>query len=432
MLDERKSGLLLPVFSLPGPYGIGTLGAGARRWVDFLADAGQTWWQILPLNPVGPGNSPYMSPSVFDGNPLFLDPEILFEKGLISRSELDSCRWGDPGRVDYDWLRRARIPLLEIAAARSGEEDFLQKEFARQWSALRAYANEKGVRIMGDLPIYVSPDGKEAREQPGLFQLGADGKPGRVAGVPPDAFSDVGQLWGNPLYDWDGSREAVFDWWGRRMRHAASLYDGIRIDHFRGFHTYWSIPADAQDARAGRWERGPGQALVEHLVRNAPGMTIIAEDLGDLDDEVLQFFSESGLPGMKVLIHAFTPGADSAYLPHNCQKNAVMYTGTHDTPTFVQFLFQEADEEERRFACDYLALREDEGFGWGAVRGAWGSVCALAIAPFQDVLGLGGDARVNAPGTNGGHNWSWRVREEAMNGYVSGHLRYLTQLYNRI
>lgn len=432
MLTQRKSGLLLPIFSLPGPYGIGTLGAHARRFVDFLADAGQTWWQILPLNPPGPGNSPYMSPSVFEGNPLFLDPEILHAKGLITKNELDTCRWDDPDHVDYDWLRRSRVPLLEIAASRAGEPDFLQKEFLRQWHDVRAYANEKGVRIMGDLPIYVSPDGKEASEQPELFQLDADGKLGRVAGVPPDAFSETGQLWGNPLYDWDGHREEVFDWWGRRMRHAASLYDGVRIDHFRGFHTYWSIPADAQDARQGRWERGPGQALVDHLVQNAPGMTIIAEDLGDLDADVLQFFAQSGLPGMKVLIHAFTPGADSAYLPHNCGKNAVMYTGTHDTPTFLQFLFDEASEAERAFATDYLALRQDEGYGWGAVRGAWGSACALAIAPFQDVLGLGGDARVNAPGTKSDANWSWRVREDAMNDYVSGRLRHLTQLYSRL
>lgn len=432
MLTGRKSGLLLPVFSLPGPYGIGTLGAEARRWVDFLADAGQTWWQILPLNPPGPGNSPYMSPSVFEGNPLFLDPGILFEKGLLTKEELEGCRWDDPDQVNYDWLRATRLPRLEVAANRSGEEDFLQKEFLRQWTDLRAYANKKGVLIMGDLPIYVSPDGKEVLEQPELFQLDSQGKLNRVAGVPPDAFSDVGQLWGNPLYDWDGHRDEVFAWWARRMRHAASLYDGIRIDHFRGFHTYWSIPADAEDARKGHWEKGPGLALVDHLVQNAHGMTIIAEDLGDLDADVLQFFADSGLPGMKVLIHAFTPGADSAYLPHNCERNAVMYTGTHDTPTFVQWLFSEADENVRSFACDYLALREDEGFGWGAVRGAWGSVCALAIAPFQDVLGLGGDARVNAPGTNSSANWSWRVREDAMNGDVSGHLRYLTQLYSRL
>ncbi len=312
MLTGRKSGLLLPIFSLPGPYGIGTLGANAKKFVDFLADAGQTWWQILPLNPPGPGNSPYMSPSVFEGNPLFLDPDILCEKGLISKGELESCLYENPDRVDSDWLLRSRIPLLEIAAQRSGEEDFLQKEFMRQWTDLREYASSKGILIMGDLPIYVSPDGKEVAEQPELFQLDANGRLKAVAGVPPDAFSEVGQLWGNPLYDWKGHKQEVFDWWGKRMKHAASLYDGVRIDHFRGFHTYWSIPADAEDARSGHWVKGPGQALVNHLVASAPDMTIIAEDLGDLDDAVLKFFAKSGLPGMKVLIHSFTPGANSA------------------------------------------------------------------------------------------------------------------------
>ncbi len=432
MLTQRKSGLLLPIFSLPGPYGIGTLGAGARRFVDFLSEAGQSWWQILPLNPPGPGNSPYMSPSVFAGNPLFLDPDILAQKGLLTAKELESCRRDDPDRVDYDWLRETRLPLLEKAATRSGEKDFLQQEFLRQWTRLRAYANEKGVSILGDLPIYVSPDGKETAEQPELFQLDADGTPNRVAGVPPDAFSATGQLWGNPLYDWDGHRAEVFAWWVRRIRHAAQLYDGVRIDHFRGFHTYWSIPADAEDAREGRWELGPGQDLVDHLVKSAPGLTLIAEDLGDLDGKALKFLANSGLPGMKVLLHAFDPNWDSAFLPHNCEKNAVMYTGTHDTPTFVQWLFDEADDASRAFAIDYLRLREDEGYGWGAVRGAWASPCALAIAPFQDVLGLGADARTNTPGTMDSRNWSWRVRADAFNREVAAHLRHLTRLYRRI
>ncbi len=432
MLTGRKSGLLLPLFSLPGPYGIGVLGAGARRFVDFLAEAGQSWWQILPLNPPGPGNSPYMSPSVFAGNPLFLDPEVLAHKGLLTRAELESCRRDDPDRVDYDWLRAVRVPLLEKAAQRSGEADFLQREFLRQWAQLRAYAHQKGVSILGDLPICVSPNGKEVAEQPELFQLDAAGKLGRVAGVPPDAFSATGQLWGNPLYDWEGHRKEVFAWWGKRIRHAAGLYDGIRIDHFRGFHTYWSIPADAGDAREGHWEPGPGQALVDHLVQSAPGLTLIAEDLGDLDEKALKFIANSGLPGMKVLLYAFDPNGDSAYLPHNCEKNAVMYTGTHDTPTFVQWMFDEADAAARAFAIDYLRLREDEGYGWGAVRAAWASPCALAIAPFQDVLGLGADARTNTPGTMGPHNWSWRVRAEALNSEVAARLRHLTRLYRRI
>lgn len=432
MLNGRSSGVLLPIFSLPGPYGIGTFGAEAQRFIDFLSKAGQSWWQILPLNPPGPGNSPYMSPSVFEGNSLFLDPETLARQGLLTREELERCRRDNLDRVDYEWLRATRLPLLKLAAERSGEENFLQKEFLRQWAQLRAYAHKKGVSILGDLPIYVSPNGKEAAEQPELFQMNADGKLRRVAGVPPDAFSNVGQLWGNPLYDWDGHREEVFAWWRKRIRHAAGLYDGIRIDHFRGFHTYWSVPADAEDARQGCWEVGPGQALVDHLVQSAPGLTLIAEDLGDLDGKALEFIANSGLPGMKVLLYAFDPNGDSAYLPHNCEKNAVMYTGTHDTPTFVQWLFTQASADARAFAIDYLRLREDEGFGWGAVRGAWASPCALAIAPLQDVLGLGADARVNTPGTMGPHNWSWRVRAEAFNSEVSARLRHLTKLYRRL
>lgn len=258
MLTGRKSGILLPVFSLPGPFGTGTFGAEARRFVDFLSKAGQSWWQILPLNPPGPGNSPYMSPSVFEGNPLFLDPEVLAQKGLLTTKELESCRRDDPDQVDYDWLRATRLPLLELAAKRAGEKDFLQQEFLRQWTDLKAYANKKSVSILGDLPIYVSPNGKEVAERPELFQLDPDGSPGRIAGVPPDAFSDVGQLWGNPLYDWEGHRKETFSWWGERIRHAAELYDGVRIDHFRGIHTYWSVPVHAKDAREGHWEYGPG------------------------------------------------------------------------------------------------------------------------------------------------------------------------------
>ena len=430
-MEQRASGLLLPVFSLPGPWGVGTFGRQARQFVDFLADAGQRWWQILPLEPIGPGNSPYMSPSAFEGNPLFLDLEELVDQGLLTAAEADSARLDCPDRVDYDRLRAVRVPLLELAARRAGQPDFLQAEFARQWAALKAYANGKGVSLLGDLPIYVSPHGRDVTDHPELFQLDARGRPARVAGVPPDAFSGVGQLWGNPLYDWEGSRAAVFAWWAKRVRRAAGLYDAVRIDHFRAFHTYWSVPAGASDARAGRWEPGPGQALVDHLRASAPGLALIAEDLGDLDENARAFIERSGVPGMKVLVYAFDPDGDSAYLPHNCTRNSVIYTGTHDTPTFVQWLFSQADARQRAFAMEYLCLREEEGFGWGAVRGAWASPCALAIAPLQDVLGLGGDARVNTPGTMGPHNWSWRVRAEALNPGVAGRLRHLTQLYRR-
>ena len=451
-MTGRSSGILLPIFSLPGGCGVGSLGGGARTFVDFLAAAGQRWWQILPLVPPGSGNSPYMSPSAFAGNPWFLDLEDLARDGLLTPDELREARYPDLDRVDYRWLAETRLPLLRRAWKRGRtacrtEQDaflraqagwlpdhalftalhahlgalpldrwpeplrrrdpealepyqarladeidfqvFLQYQFFRQWTALRAYARARGVSILGDLPIYVSADSAEVWAHPRLFQLDEALRPKAAAGVPPDAFSDVGQHWGNPLYDWAGHRQALFTWWVRRMEHAALLYDAVRIDHFRGFHTYWSIPVGASAALEGRWEPGPGQDLVDHLRREVPGLDLIAEDLGDLDEAARDFIAGSGLPGMKILIYAFDPVGESAYLPHNCPTDAVVYTGTHDTPTFVQWLFQEASPAERAFASDYLRLRADEGFGWGAVCGAWAAPSRLAIAPLQDVLGLG-------------------------------------------
>ncbi|MBM6976358.1 4-alpha-glucanotransferase [Intestinimonas butyriciproducens] len=491
MLKGRSSGLLLPIFSLPGDYGIGTLGSGARQFIDFLAQARQHTWQILPLVPPGSGDSPYMSPSAFAGNPWLLDLEEFVQRGLLTHEELNGARYPQPDRVDYDWLRENRPPLLRTAwkrdtdtAARaaflqeqadwlpdhalfsaiheklglpldqwphdircrepdamerwgqslSDEVDFqvfLQYHFFRQWRALKTYANQKGIAIMGDLPIYVSADSVEVWSQPQLFQMDADFVPTAVAGVPPDAFSDVGQYWGNPLYDWAGHKKELFSWWTRRLQNAALLYDRLRIDHFRGFHTYWAIPASSKVAKDGKWEKGPGQALLDHFAKEVPQLELIAEDLGVLDDDVWHFIHNSGIPGMKILVFAFDPNGESSYLPHNCPKESVVYTGTHDTPTFVQWLFDEASPAEREFASDYLRLRADEGFGWGAICGAWMSPSALAIAPLQDVLGLGADARVNFPGTTGPNNWSWRVRSAAFNGDVSGKLAKITRTYRR-
>ena len=491
MLKGRSSGLLLPIFSLPGDYGIGTLGSGARQFIDFLAQARQHTWQILPLVPPGSGDSPYMSPSAFAGNPWLLDLEEFVQRGLLTREELNGARYPQPDRVDYDWLRENRPPLLRTAwkrdtdtAARaaflqeqadwlpdhalfsaiheklglpldqwphdircrepeamerwgqslSDEVDFqvfLQYHFFRQWRALKTYANQKGIAIMGDLPIYVSADSVEVWSQPQLFQMDADFVPTAVAGVPPDAFSDVGQYWGNPLYDWAGHKKELFSWWTRRLQNAALLYDRLRIDHFRGFHTYWAIPVSSKVAKDGKWEKGPGQALLDHFAKEVPQLELIAEDLGVLDDDVWHFIHNSGIPGMKILVFAFDLNGESSYLPHNCPKESVVYTGTHDTPTFVQWLFDEASPAEREFASDYLRLRADEGFGWGAICGAWMSPSALAIAPLQDVLGLGADARVNFPGTTGPNNWSWRVRSAALNGDVSGKLAKITRTYRR-
>lgn len=477
MNDYRSSGILLSVSSLPGPYGIGSLGAPARRFVDFLAEAGQHYWQILPLVPPGDGASPYMSPSAFAGNPYFIDLDELAAEGLLTDEELESARWNNPDRVDYGFLARTRMELLRSAWLRSlsrpapenvpelpwledyahfaalheryqapfrkwpadapaptkeelGFHIFLQQTFYRQWFALKKYANERAVRIMGDIPFYLSPDSVEVWKHPELFQLDKDGRLASVAGVPPDAFSADGQLWGNPLYDWTGHKKEVYAFWVERMSWCAKLFDAVRIDHFRAFHTYWSVPVDAESAKAGKWKKGPGMTLLNTLRKACPDLELIAEDLGDLDADCLKFVRNCGIPGMKILVFAFDPVAESAYLPHNCQRDSVVYTGTHDTPTFVQWLV-EGDVPSTNYAKAYLRLREDEGYGWGAVAGAWGAGSRLAIAAMQDVLGLGGDARMNAPGTQGAHNWSWRVREEAFNSFVSGKLKELTRIYRR-
>lgn len=491
-MKGRSSGVLLPVFSLPGDYGIGTLGKSARQFIDFLAVAGQKVWQILPLVPCGSGNSPYMSPSAFAGNPLLLDLEDLMTLGLLTPEELTSARFLYLDHVDYNWLRENRFLLLKKAwlrdvnsavrsvfleqqagwlpdhalfaalsqhfqcslnqwpdeAARLRNpttlaqyrieladeidfEVFLQYHFFRQWASLRRYAKTRGITIMGDIPIYVSADSVQVWSNPELFQLDKALNPTHVAGVPPDAFSDKGQHWGNPLYDWENQRAALFDWWTSRLKNAALLYDMVRIDHFRGFHTYWSIPAQAQSALEGHWKKGPGQPLIDFLTQQIPELALIAEDLGDLDEAARNFILGSGLPGMKVLVYAFDPVGDSSYLPHNCCVDSVIYTGTHDTPTFVQWLFSEASPEAQAFAFDYLRLRAEEGFGWGAVCGAWMSPSRLAIAPLQDILGLGADARVNFPGTTGCKNWSWRVRSEALNPEVAYRLKKITRTYRR-
>lgn len=472
-MKERASGILLPVFSLPSPYGIGTLGEPARRFVDFLERAGQRWWQILPLGPVGAGNSPYMSPSAFAGNPLLLDVDELFQAGLLTRAELETAKLpGQIDRIDYARLREVKLPLLVKAWKRAaaepkrpwgswekkphaepdwlapwcrwaaehalyGEDDpdfyyFLEEQFACQWYNLKTYANERGVGILGDVPIYVSPSGADAAQHPQLFQTDETGAFSSVAGVPPDYFSADGQLWGNPLYDWKGHKKDLFEWWSKRVRHCAALYDGLRIDHFRGLDRYWSVPADAETAKEGCWEEGPGLALVDALKQAAGEMELVAEDLGVLDDRAVQFFADSGLPGMSVLVYAFSPDGENAYLPHNCPKNKVIYTTTHDCPTFLQWLEEEAGPEEKQFALDYLDLRLEDGLTWGALRGAWGSPCVLAVATLQDVLGLGADARTNLPGTSGPDNWSWRVREEALNDGVAQRLRRLTKTFGRL
>jgi 4-alpha-glucanotransferase len=470
------------------------MGKEAENWIDFLHNAGQRVWQILPLSPTGFADSPYQSCSAHAGNPYLIDLELLIEEGLLTRGEADACDFGDDRDfVDYGKLYLGRLPLLRKAFKREKDdpavEKFIKEQkswlydyalymalkesygmtglaswpdkkiiardaaaltkagtelaeniefhiyvqylFFKQWKALKAYANERGVLIMGDLPIYVAEDSADVWARPELFQLKGPAKPRRVAGVPPDFYSETGQLWGNPLYDWEAHEKTGYKWWMERIKHAHSFYDVIRIDHFRGFHTYWSVAANAKTAMSGKWIKGPGLPFVEKLTKALPPNSIVAEDLGDLGGTVKQFFADTGLPGMKVLVYAFDPYYDSDYLPHNAPKNSVCYTSTHDSPPFVDWLYGEASEEERELASHYLRLREDEGLGWGAVKGAWGSPAALAMAPFQDILGLGRDARVNVPATIGGYNWRWRVREEAINDNVAAELLEVTKTYKR-
>jgi 4-alpha-glucanotransferase len=494
MLQQRSSGIVLHITSLPGAYGVGTMGAAARKWVDFLQSAGQRVWQILPLSPTGYGDSPYQSCSAMAGNPYLIDLDTLIEQKLLTQAEAGAVSFGDdPDRIDYGLLYQNRLPLLRKAYERDKDNpdaaEFYKKQkswlhdyalymalkasygmiglsawpdkdmiarkpsalnkartelaceiefymyvqylFFSQWKALKDYAAQRGVLIMGDLPIYVAEDSAEVWSQPGLFQLKAPAKLSRVAGVPPDFYSETGQLWGNPLYDWEAHEKTGCKWWLARLKHAHSFYDILRIDHFRGFHNYWSVASGAKTAMSGRWVKGPGLPFVEKIKAALPPGSIVAEDLGDMGGTVKKFFADTGLPGMKVLVYAFDPNGDSDYLPHNAPKNSVCYTSTHDSPTFVDWLGGDASEGERELAEKYLRLREDEGLGWGAVKGAWGSPASLAVAPFQDILGLGKDARINIPGTFGGNNWRWRVREDAINGKVAEKLLDVTKTYKR-
>lgn len=485
---QRASGIFAHITSLPSPFACGVLGAGARRFVDFLAEGTQRYWQILPLVPIDGYGSPYCSPSAFAGEPMLIDPQGLLEAGLLEESELpkresldradfafagsahlaclrqafsrfrggpdfqDFCRqeadWLEDyalfsalkgrfaGAAVWDWpqaLRRREPEALEKARAENAQEmafvRFCQFQFQRQWQALRAYANEKGVRIIGDIPFYVSGDSAEVWAEPELFSVDADLRARERAGVPPDAFSATGQLWGNPLYQWARQKETGFAWWKRRIRRCAQLYDVLRIDHFRAFCNYWSVPAGAETALEGRWVQGPGLALLEVLRESAPGLDLIAEDLGDLDESARHFVQASGLPGMRVLVQAFDGDYESSFLPHNCEKNSVIYVSTHDTDTFMGW-WDGADARQKSAAGAYLRLQMEEGFNWGAIKAAMASSARLCIVPLQDVLGLHTDARMNRPGTAQG-NWSWRVRAEGINSQVAALLRSVTGIYWR-
>ncbi len=497
----RKAGILLPVSSLPSPYGIGSFSESARRFVDLLERAGQGFWQILPLGPTGYGDSPYQAFSAFAGNPYFIDLDTLIEEGLLEREEVENIDFGqdDPSKVDYLKLYRNRYPVLRKAFERSHFEEeaeyqafcqenefwlrdfalfmsikesqggkgwhewpddlrlrrpegmdslpeevkeesrffcFLQYKFLQQWQSLKEYANGKGIRIIGDIPIYVSPDSSDAWASGELFQFDEDHRPSAVAGCPPDAFSADGQLWGNPLYNWSYHEQTGYDWWKKRIAHCLRLYDVVRIDHFRGFDEYYSIPAGDTTAGNGHWEKGPGIGLF-HALKENPKVTaqsIIAEDLGFLTSSVIEMVRESGFPGMKVLEFAFdSRDTGSGYLPHSYISNTVVYTGTHDNQT-LRAWYGELTEDDRQLADDYLGFNDrttEEERNWAFIRLAMESVSDTCVIPLQDYLVLGQEARMNHPSTMTG-NWIWRLTEGAIDEKLTGKIRRITQISGRL
>ena len=489
----RKSGILMHVTSLPSPYGIGSMGKCAYEFVDFLCEAGQSYWQVLPLNPTGYGNSPYQSFSSFAGNHYLIDLDMLMEEQLLRREEVEAVAWSrEETFVDYGCLFENRCKLLRLAYERFEENDeyrrfaeenadwlenyglfmalkekylgrpwyewsgelmkrepdavekarrefqdsirfhiFLQYQFFRQWKALRRYANGRGIRIIGDIPIYVPLDSVDVWSAPELFQLDEECRPTAVAGCPPDSFTAEGQLWGNPLYDWDKMKKTGFAWWISRLAATAKMYDVVRLDHFRGFESYWSVPAGDKTAAGGCWKQGPGLDYIRAVQAALPDLDFIAEDLGYLTPEVHQLQLDSGYPSMKVLQFAFDSREESDYLPHTYPVNSVCYVGTHDNMTLTQWL-QEADLEDVALAKSYLGLNEEEGFAWGMIRGAMGSVSRLCVIQMQDYLDLPGFARMNFPGMLSPANWTWRAREGFLTEALTKRIYEMTKRYGRL
>ncbi len=497
--NMRASGILLSVSSLPSKYGIGCFSKEAYEFVDQLVEAGQKYWQILPLCPTGYGDSPYQSCSTFAGNPYFIDLDTLISYGWLTKEECDEVDFGsDLKSIDYGKLYEGRFDLLKIAYKRSQiekEEDFkkfveenkfwlpdyalymaikkendervwldwesslrfrdaealekkkkelkeeitfyefMQYEFKREWTSLKEYANAKGIKIIGDIPIYVSLDSADAWTGRELFQFDEQGYPTAVAGCPPDGFSATGQLWGNPLYDWEYHKKTGYSWWIERLAYCYSMYDVVRIDHFRGFDEYYSIPYGDTDATRGHWEAGPGIGLFKAVEEVLPGKEIIAEDLGYVTDSVRKLVTDTGFPGMKVLEFAFDSrdsGSASDYLPHNYIANSVVYTGTHDNETVIGWFCGGLQDDERAavrdYFCDYAT--PDNQMHIPLICGAMRSVSKLCVIPMQDILGYGNEARLNTPSTTG-TNWKWRIGKDEFSSEVRKQFLDITKRYGR-
>ncbi len=485
---KRSSGILLHISSLPSPYGIGDLGQEARDFIDFLVEAKQSYWQLLPISPTGYGDSPYQSASTFAGNPYLIDLDQLKDQGLLTAQELD-VNWGEnPASADYGRLYEMRLPLLRKAFGRVEEDEgfrtfcreeqiwlddyalfmavkgrfggkswldwdsdirlrkpaamaryrqelaweirfqqWLQYVFFTQWQSLRDYAREKHIDIIGDIPIYVPMDSADVWSDPDSFQLKRNRRPRVVAGCPPDAFNADGQYWGNPIYDWEGMEADGFQWWIRRIGAAVRFFDVVRIDHFRGIESYWSIPAHHKTARHGAWIKGPGMALIDALKTAFPQARFIAEDLGFLTKEVHQLVEDSEFPSMKVLEFAFDSREPSNYLPHVYGENCVCYTGTHDNPPLRQW-FEESSEEDldRKYAREYMKITEGEDFCKAIIRLGMESKAYLFMVQMQDYLGLGTGSRMNEPGRLLPQNWRWRMLPGAVTKELAQEIAALT------
>ena len=475
---KRSSGVLMPIFSLPGKYSCGSFGQEAKEFAELLAKGGFSYWQVLPFCMTDEYNSPYKSYSAFGGNPRFIDLDILAKKGLLTAEELASAREKTPYSCEHDRLEKERLPLLFKAASRvknrepiekfiynneylaqvcrfmairenngdkpwfkwENEEynaetlfawQFIQYEFFTQWEKVKAHANTRGVKIIGDIPIYVAYDSCDVWANREMFQTDKDGKPSCVAGVPPDYFAKDGQLWGNPLYDWDKMKVDGYAWWKARMSHMLSIFDGVRIDHFRGLEAYWSIPADAETAKAGKWVKGPGEDFVAAMKEISGDGLIIAEDLGDITPEVIELRDGAGYPGMRVLQFGFLGDNDSPHLPHNYINNCIAYTGTHDNNTLLGWMW-DLDADMKARALDYFGYSGEWDKSYPAlIRAMLASAAGIVILPIQDLLFYGSDTRVNKPGVPDG-NWAYRVTRDQLFSIDWAKYKHQNELYARI
>lgn len=492
---KRSSGVIMHISSLPGKYGIGTFGEEAYKFGDFLKEAGQKYWQLLPLGPTSFGDSPYQSFSAFAGNPYFIDFDLLREDGLLEKKDYESVDFGSNEEdIDYGIIFKNKMKVLRKAYENSKsknieelelfieEEDtwlddyalymsvknsfdlkswqtwdedirlrkpeamskykeelkddisywkFLQFEFFKQWTQLKEYVNKLGIEIIGDMPIYVAEDSADVWANPDAFMLDKETlRPLKVAGCPPDIFSATGQLWGNPIYDWNHMEKNHYKWWIDRIRQSFKIYDVLRIDHFKGFESYWSIPYGDKTAENGEWIKGPGIKIFNAIKKALGDVNIIAEDLGTLTEETIKLRNDTGYPGMKILTFAFDSDHNNPFLPHNYDKNFIVYTGTHDNDTVRGWMEETGGKEHVKKAIEYLKLTEEEGYSWGFIRGAWSSVADVAIAQMQDFLDLGNSARMNLPSTLG-INWRWRMKDGAYDNKLAKRMKEMTKIYGR-